>query len=161
AALQDIGLRNAVAARSEIEALAARGHEITPETKSLLVDGLRNHGDADVAMYLDARLQGKQVAPELSVVEDRGHVTMKYEARQFETAEIHDPSSEFFGQVVYFDRRLLVGREGFEPDFSGPISRWIHDPGLTVLEMKKKPFDVAPGILEDSATKQQFLRARD
>lgn len=161
AALLDIGRRNAVAVRSEIEALATRGHEITPETRSLLVDGLRNHGDVDVAMYLDAKLQGKQFAPELSIIEDRGHVTLKYEARRIETEEFHDTPSMAIGEEVYFSRRLLVGREGFEPDFSGPITRWIHDPDLTVRVMKNKPFTVAPGILEDGTTKQQFLRAHD
>jgi hypothetical protein len=86
---------------------------------------------------------------------------MKYEARSIETQEIHDVPSDSAGHVVYFDRRLLVGREGFEPDFSGSITRWVHDPGLTVREMKNKPFDVAPGVVRNTATEQQFLRARD
>jgi hypothetical protein len=161
AALRDIGMRNAVDAKQELEALVAHGHEVSPETRELLVDSLRNHGEKDVATFLDARLQGRATPPELSLMVDRGRVAVKYEARHIETVEISETVRDPIPPITYFDRRLLVGREGFEPDFSGSVNRWIHDPGLKVIEFKEKPFEVAPGVIEDTTTKQTFLRARD
>jgi hypothetical protein len=166
-ALYDIGTRNPAAAKAEIETLAARGHEVSAETRSLLVDGLRNHGQADVAKLVETRLQGKPVPPELSLVADRGRIKVRYVARQIETVEVTDSPEvlealdELSPPVKYFDQHLLVGREGFEPDFSGPITRLLHDPGLTVREIKVRPFDVAPGVIEDTAKGQQLLQARD
>jgi hypothetical protein len=161
AALYDIGTRNATAAKLELEALATRGQEVSEETRTLLVESLRNHGEADVAGFLDARLQGKPTPVEASLIADRGRISVKYQARHIDTVEVGDTSVEIFPPITYFDRRLLVGQEGFEPDFSGSITRWMHDPGLTVREMKTKPFDLAPGVIENTETKQQFLRARD
>jgi hypothetical protein len=160
-ALYDIGTRNHAAAKAEIDALAARGHEVSAETRSLLVDSLSNHGQADVAKLIDAQLQGKPLPPGMSVVEQRGRIQVKYEARSIETVPVTNAEAELLPPVKYFDSRLLVGREGFEPDFSGPITRWLDDPGLTVRELKDKPFDVAPGIIQDTAAGRELLRARD
>jgi hypothetical protein len=164
-ALYDIGTRNQAAAKAEIDALRARGLEVSRETRSLLVDGLTNHGQPDVAELLDAELQGEPLPNGLSLVENRGRIKVMYETRHIETVELAhagpDNLDEFFPPIKYFDQQLLVGREGFEPDFSGSIQRWLHDPELTVREMKVKPFEVAPGVIKDTSTGQQLLRARD
>lgn len=160
-ALYDVGTRNPAAAKMELDALATRGHEVSPETRALLRDGLRNHGEADVAEVVDDALQGKPVPVDLPLTADRGHITVIYETRGIETVEVTVPPDDVVPPIKYFDERLRVGREGFEPDFSGSITRWVHDPTLTVSEMKAAPFDVAPGVIKNTATGQRLLRVHD
>lgn len=160
-ALRDIGQRNPRAARRELEALTARGHEVTADTRTLLVDSLRGHGTGDVAKFVDAKLAGKSMPEGMSLVEDRGRLTVQYEARQIAKVKAVDTTADTIPPVVYFDHRLLVGPEGFEPDFSGPIARWRHDPTVTVYEMKAHPFGVNPGVIVETSTGMQYLRAHD
>lgn len=160
AALSDVMARNATAARQGLAELTARGAKVSPETRGMLVDRLRTHGDADVAAFVEGRLQGKP-APDRSLVEDRGRVTVKWEPRRIETFEVRDAEAGSIPPVKYFDSHLLVGKEEFEPDFSGSIKRWVNDPSVRVREMKANPVEPNPGMIVDRTTKQVLLRTRE
>jgi hypothetical protein len=157
--VRGVAHRNPNAVLREIAALDARHETVSPQTRSWLVDGLVARGDAEVAKYIDAKLSGKPTPAGVSLVADRDSLVVR-EARRVETFEANDVDLDADSAPRYFDRRLLVGKEGFEPDFGGPIARWRHDPAISVRAMKVDPLGVNPGLIVDTSTGKEYRRAR-
>ena len=158
--VRDVARNNPNAALRELDALVAAHQPVSAETRSWFVDGLAAHGDADVARYLDAKLSGKPIPDGISLVADRGALVVRHEARRVETFEAKDEDLDAESAPRYFDRRLLVGKEGLEPDFGGPIARWRRDPDISVRAMKADPFGDNPGLIVDTSTGREYRRAR-
>jgi hypothetical protein len=146
--LRDLGYGKAGTARSKLDALL-RGKPLAAEDRGLLVESMRNHGDLGAARWVELESQGTPAPPGLSLAADRGRVVVRYEARGIELVDVDPAQVDRTDRITYFDSRLLVGREGFEPDFSGPAARWAHDPRITVRELKMQPDQLAPGIQLD------------
>jgi hypothetical protein len=168
-ALNDVAHGRATAARNKLDAMLASRARLSAEARSLLVDGLRNHGERDLAAFMDKKLQGKPMPAGMSLGVDRGRPVVRYEARRIETLAAVDPHTDLSIPIKYLESRGVVGREGLEPDLSGPIARWLHEPALDVHEMKASALelppaanvDVIPEVIYDKSTGRQYRRAHD
>jgi hypothetical protein len=147
--LHDLGFGKTAAARTKLDALLAGGTPLSGENRGLLVQSLRNHGDLGASRLVELEALGARVPPEWSLLADRGRVVVRYEARRIELVEVDPAQLDRADSISYFDSRLIVGREGFEPDFGGSITRWAQEPSSRVREMKMQPVELSPGVRLD------------
>lgn len=152
-AVVDIAHRRPAAVQAKLRELATQGKQVSPEARDALLGALRREsapvaGRVEAAMRTGAPLEDAGTR----VIVERGHVILTRDVVQLPRASVPAPTANLSKSLVYIDEALRVGREGLLPDTGGTAARWLHQPGVKLVELRTDTIGALPDRFVETST---------